>query len=119
MLTSIGLMKLLCEQTGKYAVFYSGWCDYEPDISEYQEVWDEYLKERDKALIFLDKDDKNYWQIIIDGYGFSIFDNEKDMENFYNKIVGDDGPTELNPYNGPIKVYALTCGPNGLLNENT
>jgi hypothetical protein len=53
------------------------------------------------------------------GEGFSVFDTEEDMNAFYDNIVGDDGPTKSNPYNGQIKIYALTCGPNGLLNENT
>jgi len=38
----------------------------------------------------------------------------------YYRTVGDDGPTKLNDYNGPCRIYALTCDPFGqLLNENT
>jgi hypothetical protein len=38
----------------------------------------------------------------------------------YDKTVGDDGPTELNNYGGPARVYALTCNLYGQLeNENT
>lgn len=40
--------------------------------------------------------------------GYILFDNEEEMEYYYQQVVGDDGPTELK-----------TCGPEGLLNENT
>lgn len=81
--------------------------------------WGTYAKEKDRALIFLDSSDDSYYQICFDGEGFAIFDTEEEMNSFYDKIVGDDGPTKSNPYNGPIRVYALTFGPNGMLNENT
>lgn len=48
-----------------------------------------------------------------------IFDNEKDALEAFGKIVGDDGPTKTNPYNGPGRVYSLLSGPNGGITENT
>ena len=47
------------------------------------------------------------------------FETEEDMLNCYDQIVGDDGPTKLNSYNGPVKVYALTIYKGKLMNENT
>jgi hypothetical protein len=116
--TSIKLMELYCLSTNQYAVFFSGLRTEEPRSSDPDE-WGKYLEDRKKALIFLDPSADDYHQIMMDGEGFSIFDTEEEMEAFYDMIVGDDGPTKSNPYDGPIRVYALTCGPNGLMNENT
>lgn len=54
------------------------------------------------------------------GEGFVMFDTEAEMDEYYNQTVGEEGPTPTNPYNGPAKVYALTCSPTGeILTENT
>lgn len=58
--------------------------------------------------------------IIFDGYGFLSFDSEDECNHHFDLTVGDDGPTVLNTYNGEVRVYAMTCAPNGdLMNENT
>jgi len=116
--TAIELMKLYCKAENKWAVYYSGLNSEEPRSSDPDE-WGKYLEDRKRALIFLGPEADDYHQIMMDGEGFSIFDTEEEMDAFYDLIVGDDGPTKSNPYNGPIRVYALTCGPNGLMNENT
>src|SRR6267142_5136915 len=54
-------------------------------------------------------------QIIIDGVGYLLFDTREEMESHYRQTVGDDGPTETNPYDGPVRVYALTCNNEGQL----
>jgi len=62
---------------------------------------------------------KNH-QVVTDGSGIALFNTEREMKKYYNMTVGDDGPTNANPYSGKVRVYALTCDPNGqLLNENT
>jgi hypothetical protein len=49
-----------------------------------------------------------------------LFDTEEELLYAYNRTVGDDGPTKLNPYNGPARVYARTCDQDGnLITENT
>jgi hypothetical protein len=59
-------------------------------------------------------------EIVEQDHGMILFRTKKDMEHYYQQIVGDDGPTELNKYDGPAKVYAVTCDPKGnLLTENT
>lgn len=59
-------------------------------------------------------------QAIIDGHAFLFYDTEEAMCVDFDRVVGDDGPTASNPYDGPVKVYALTCSPDGqLLDENT
>lgn len=65
--------------------------------------------------------DTDAWvQMAVEGYVILFFDTEAEMVATYNQTIGDDGPTEANPYNGPMRFYALTCGPKGdLRNENT
>lgn len=96
--------KRLCQASGKYALFIA----FDPDDS-----WDEVIK----AAPLLTKDDL---QILSDGCALFLFDTEEETWQAYNKIVGDDGPTELNPYAGPVRVYALTFDANGqAITENT
>lgn len=59
-------------------------------------------------------------QAMIDGHAFLFYDTEEAMQADFDRVVGDDGPTASNPYNGPVRVYALTCSPAGeLMGENT
>lgn len=74
--------------------------------------------EIEKAAPYLDA--SKHHQLIGDGYGYLLFDTEEEMIKTYELTVGDDGPTKSNPYDGPARVYALTCSPEGqFLNENT
>lgn len=58
-------------------------------------------------------------QAVMDGEMMVVCDSKKECEELFNQIVCD-GPTQSNPYDGPCKVYAWTCGPDGqILNENT
>lgn len=43
------------------------------------------------------------------------FNTEKELYSYFDQVVGDEGPTKLNPYNGPCLVYALTCDNEGNL----
>lgn len=71
-----------------------------------------------KAAPYLE--DPAFLQLLMAGSGYLMFDTEKEMNKFYNETVGEDGPTAMNPYDGNVKIYALTCNPEGkLLNENT
>lgn len=58
-------------------------------------------------------------QLMADGKGFILCDTEAELYELYKVTVGDD----VNPHNsnkGPAKVYALTCGPDGVTrDENT
>lgn len=60
------------------------------------------------------------WNLTAEGGVYLIFSNEAEMLTVYEQTVGDDGPTKTNSYDGPVRVYALTCDPEGnTLNENT
>ena len=63
---------------------------------------------------------QDHSQTICDENSYVLFDSEEEMLSVYEQTVGDDGPTESNAYNGPVRVYALTCDPTGqMMNENT
>ena len=63
---------------------------------------------------------KEHGQLIADGEGILIFEDNAEMEHYYKMTIGDDGPTELNPYNGIYRVYALICNADGeFVGENT
>lgn len=56
------------------------------------------------------------------GHGsvYVTFPTEEEMRRVFGSVVGDDGPTATNPYDGPCRVYALCCSPEGkTLSENT
>jgi hypothetical protein len=114
-LTNTVLLEDYCKATGKYGMFIN--------IGDWRT--DEELKEIFKAAPYLDSENSNDFlnyisQILCDGQGFIICDTRAEMERYYDLTVGDDGPTALNDYSGPCKIYALTCSPeNGLENENT
>lgn len=64
--------------------------------------------------------DSSICQIQVDGYGILLFETEDEVNRYYDMTVGDDGPTQSNPYNGPVRIYALTCSDRGILmRENT
>jgi len=49
-----------------------------------------------------------------------VFGTEAEITRLFKLTVGDDGPTKENPYKGPVKVFATTCGPDGRgRHENT
>lgn len=63
---------------------------------------------------------REHLQILADGQGFIVCDSQEECEALFQQTVGDDGPTDANPYDGPMRVYALTISPTrGLCNENT
>jgi hypothetical protein len=105
--TVVELMIEYCKATGKWAMYIS-W-----DFDLIQNILD-----LTKAAPYLDFG--QHTQVVSDECGILVFDTEEEMRDAYDRTVGDDGPTEKNPYSGNIRVYALTCSPTeGLLNENT
>jgi hypothetical protein len=44
-----------------------------------------------------------------------VCDDHSELFELFNLTVGDDGPTETNPYDGSVSVYAMTCDENGNL----
>lgn len=108
--THESILQLACKATQKWGVAVSG---FNPD---YDVSYDEY----EQAALWLDLNDDTHKQAFWDGFAIILCDTEEEMIKIYKQTVGDDGATELNPYNGSVRLYAKTCDPNGdLMSENT
>ena len=88
-----------CKETKKFGMLFS----FSLDLDNCDDIV--------KAAPFLDF--KVHTQIFSDEIGFVFADTEEEILALFNKTVGDEGPTKSNPYEGPGKVYALTCGSDG------
>lgn len=79
--------------------------------------WDDEFNvdEVQKAIPFLTIDDLllNY------GEGVIFCNSQEEAYRLFDQIIGDDGPTESNKYNGYVRIYASTIGPYGFETENT
>ena len=104
-LNTIELMRQYAKTTSKFCMYIS---------------WDEddFYEELVKAAPYLK--DHVVDVLSTDNHVVLVFDTEKEMNHYFDQTVGDDGPTKLNNYIGPVRVYALTCSDKGeLWNENT
>lgn len=98
----------LAKALGKPVLYINHSGGYDPDPDRYLAAAP-YLRNVDATL-----------QIMADGCGFIVCENEEELERLYELTVGDDGPTKTNPYDGPERFYALTIDANGQPhNENT
>lgn len=108
-LDQVKTLQALCKALGKYGVHI-----FISEMGDVSTGWSEILK----AAPYLELG--KHGQLLCDRQGFLLFDSLKEMEEVFWQTVGDDGPTPANPYNGPARVYAITCSPEGeLMNENT
>lgn len=119
-LDAIRTLEVLCKATNKWGMYIS-FCTL--DASD-----ESYFDDIVKAAPYLNFDD--HTQIFVEGSAYLLFDSKEEMEEHYWCTVGDDGPTPDfikerlniggNDYEGPCRVYALTCDPTGqTMNENT
>ena len=71
---------------------------------------------RNAAPYLFDEDGTcKYIQILSDGEGYLVCDDVDELNRLYDLTVGDDGPTSSNPYDGDVRVNAVTSEGN----ENT
>jgi hypothetical protein len=79
--------------------------------------WEPWIADLRKAAPYLFDEDGTckYIQILSDGEGYLVCDNVVELERLYDLTVGDDGPTSSNPYDGDVRVNAVTSEGN----ENT
>lgn len=105
-LSQLKVVEQLAKSTNKWVLYIS----FHVDIDNWKEIL--------KATPYLnwDKD----IQAIMEGCAIILCESQEECEKLFWQTVGDDGPTKTNKYNGPAKVYALTCSPDGqFMNENT
>lgn len=99
---SVECFKELCKLSGQHGLY----LNYDSDRYGYEDI--------KLAVPFLSRDD------FIQDRNIFLFDNERECTEHFDMVVGDDGATKLNKYNGEVRVYALTCDNYGLLRtENT
>lgn len=113
-LDNFEVLQTLCKLKKKWGMFisFSDWDTQESPIIDIFEII--------KAAPYLKCDEAG--QIIVDKHGILLFDTQKEMDEYYYNTIGDDGPRKgyKNRYNGPARIYAITCNPKGvLMNENT
>lgn len=102
------LAELACRGAEKHGL-YIGFAG--PEVS---------MDERVKAAPYLKESPTLYVRMELHGNALLLFESESERDDYYWKTVGDDGPTKLNPYKGPAKVYALRIDRKGRpLGENT
>lgn len=102
---SSDILSMLCVAQNKWGMFLS---------FKHENDGDEILK----AAPYLSHD--RFLHIWLSFGGYIFADTKEEIEDLYLQTVGDDGPTDRNPYRGPASVYALTCAPTGvLITENT
>lgn len=106
------------------------WCEITDELAKAMRKWVLYLScsnaaddpleaipgLRDAAPIGLS--DSQIMELYL-GQIWITFDNEADALAAFGRVVGDDGPTKTNPYDGPTRVYAMLSGPAGGITENT
>jgi len=103
------LFKLACETTKKWGMMLTVLIpqEFEGDIGA--EVEKATLLSPGEATI-----------LAFEGELFLFFADEEKCRFVYEGIVGDDGPTKRNSYNGLVRVHAVTCDSEGhLRSENT
>lgn len=104
-MTIIDALALLCKTKGCYGLYLSFGDEFNPG-------------ELKKAVPFLDlgslePDDIGDYQAVCDEYMFVECKSKAECYRLFNQVVGDDGPTKSNPYNGPTRVYAVTINNRG------
>ncbi len=88
-----------------------------PHMPECSEC-DDPVTEMVKSAPYLAPDE--FMQILADEHGIIVCDDEAELERLFSQTVGDDGPTDSNPYHGPGNTFALTIAATGeTMNENT
>ena len=115
-LSQTEIMQMLCKTSNKFGLVVSFDSDeMVKNISDGKWEYDELARATNDRVKIGDNID-----IIIDGVAYFLFNTEADAYDAYNDIVGDDGPTNRNSYDGDMRVYALTISNEGeLWSENT
>lgn len=114
--------QLICKLEKKWGLYISCCFDLDSDYVFSEEIT--------RAVKFLKIYPMGSWeeqykpnsafQVMLSEGGLFLFDTQKEMEEHYDMVVGDNGPTKSNPYDGPLRVYALTISNEGeCLTENT
>ena len=101
----IDLFKILCDKLDKWGLYISfGWDDEDQGF----EFFDGVVEATGGLL-----DRKDTHNALFNGYAYFLYDTWEDSYHAFKKVVGKDGPTDINPYDGPVKVFAMTVSNDG------
>jgi hypothetical protein len=95
-LTALNLFSRVCHQEGKWGVYLTWNLLRDRSIEA-------SIEELRKAMPYYDELTPQQQE---DHCAFLLFDSEREMRSCFDRTVGSKGPTKMNPYNGPMKVYA-------------
>jgi hypothetical protein len=118
----IEILETYCKHHNKFGVYISI-----PEIdflkmtdAEIEQAYEEIFKAC-PPLKKMKVDGQYDWlNVMLDRSGILLYETREEQQEAYWSIVGDDGPTESNLYDGPVTVYALTINNLGQAeNENT
>lgn len=102
----IAILEDLCENTGKWGLYIRHSTIDAPTNPEIRKAAPYLSEQQARDLLLYD-------------YGL-ILGSQEEIENLFWQTTGEDGPTKLNDYDGPTRIYACTCNPSGdLVHENT
>lgn len=115
----VSVAELLARSSGKWVV-YLGVPANPFDAGEFPK----FANHVDSAVPFLAGNDKTYRESFYDfclgDPAFCVFESEQEARVAYASVVGDEGPTKTNDYNGPVSVFAALISPTeGCVTENT
>ena len=103
----------LCKATNKFGLYLS--FDEEEFTPEEAQKACPFLDFTDNIQDNIDTSD---YQAYADGYMFVLCDTEEECQLLFESVVGDEGPTKTNPYNGDCRVFCLIINDKGET-ENT
>ena len=117
-LSSDEVMQSLCKSTGKFGLMLAfASSDLIGNVADKKWGRDQISKATNGRLSF---DTNMDTDILIEGRAFFLFDTESECYEAFDDIVGDDGPTKRNSYDGEFRVYALVFSNEGeIWSENT
>ena len=91
------------ELAKEFAKITGSWCVY----ICYDHAIDYGAEEITKAALYLSETD------VLNNKQFIFCKSEEEAYRYFNWTVGDDGPTKLNNYVGPVRIYAHVVNPQG------
>lgn len=98
----------LCKAANKFGLYLGFDTDFYFDKFVANDKHDEIDRATNGRLTL-----KNASESIREGQSLLLFDTEEEMHNAYEDIVGKDGPTKQNSYDGELRVYAMTISNEG------
>lgn len=99
------VLRIICRANQKWGIFIN-----------INHITDKAIKDIFLAAPYLTFDDMN---IVCDGVGYILFDDEKEARRIFNLTAGDD-PNDNKYSRKNVSIYALLCDPFGMLmTENT